>query len=96
MDISVWIAIYLPIFVILFILLPEEGKRQFMRKLIKRKRGEDKMSNNLIISFIGETCNISCGTYGINYKKVKVVEVVDNWMKIEKKNEINLVNIDFI
>jgi len=54
------------------------------------------MSNELIIGFIGKTCTISLGAYVTAFKKVKIVEVVDNWIKIEKNNKIDLVNIDFI
>lgn len=54
------------------------------------------MSNELIKSCIGKVCNISTGSMGINFSKVKVIQVVDNWIKVEGRRKVDLINIDFV
>ncbi len=36
------------------------------------------------------------GGFGTSFAKVKIVEVADNWMKVERKGKVDLVNIEFI
>lgn len=96
MESSQWIAIYLPIFILLFVILPSQ--RNSLRTILrmKKKRGQRIMSNELIKSCIGKICTISTGSLGSSYSSVKVVNVVDNWMKIEKKGKEDLVNVDYV
>jgi len=54
------------------------------------------MSSELIKNYIGRECNISLGSYGNHFSKVKIVEIIDNWMKIQVKDKIDLINIDFV
>lgn len=96
MNPATWIAIYLPVFYMFFIIIPLMGRRTVMLNRLKRKKGDVKMSNELIKSCIGKVCNISSGSYGKSYQQVKILEVVDNWMKVEKKGKIDLINVDFI
>lgn len=96
MDSSSWIAIYLPIFVVLVIIIPEQRRNVYFSRKLRNKRGERKVSNELIKSCIGKNCTISTGTLGSNYNKVKVIEVIDNWIKVESKGRENLINSDFI
>lgn len=54
------------------------------------------MSNELIKACIGKECLISTGSLGSSYNKVVIKEVVDNWVQIEKKGKIDLINIDYV
>lgn len=54
------------------------------------------MSNALIEATVGHVCNISTGSFGTNYSKVKVLEVVDQWIKIDKKGKEELINAEYI
>ncbi|PAB60836.1 hypothetical protein CCE28_03780 [Anaeromicrobium sediminis] len=54
------------------------------------------MSNDLIKSYIGKVCNISSGSFGPKFQRVKIIEVMENWIKVEGKGKIDLINIDFI
>ncbi|MBK5253337.1 MAG: hypothetical protein JJE03_02510 [Peptostreptococcaceae bacterium] len=54
------------------------------------------MSNELIKACRGKVCTISTGSLGTSYSKVEIVEVVDNWIKIQSKGKRDIVNIDFI
>jgi hypothetical protein len=97
MNISTWIAIYLPIIIIFFIVIPSNNRKiAFILRLKRKKKGRNRMSNSMIESLIGKEVMISTGSIGSSYDKVTVVEVVDNWMKVEKKGKIDLINIDFI
>ncbi|MCG8482460.1 MAG: hypothetical protein MJA31_04055 [Clostridia bacterium] len=94
MEPGVWIAIYLPIFVLFFVILPSQKRTILFKK--KRKRRGVAMSNELIKDCIGKVCNISTGSLGSNFTKVKIIEVVDNWIKVEGKGKVDLINTDFI
>ena len=67
-----------------------------MLNIIRKKKGRKrKMPEKLIKEFIGKTCTIilfnnSFGT------EVKIIDVEDNWVKVEDKNAIRLINGDLI
>ncbi len=96
MDTGVWIAIYLPIIIIIFIVYPSDMKKIKLVRLIKKKRGVKVMSNELIDRLVGKEVLITTGSLGSSYNKVVVVEVVENWIKVEKKGKMDLINIDFV
>lgn len=54
------------------------------------------MTNELIRSLIGKTCQISTGSLGESFDKVEVLEVVENWMRVRRKNTTRLINTDYI
>ena len=96
MDSSTWIGIYLPIFVVLVIIIPAHNQNIYTTRKLRKKRGERKVSNELIKSCVGKTCSISTGALGSSYNKVRVIEVIDNWIKVESKGRKNLINSDYI
>lgn len=53
------------------------------------------MPENLMKEFVGKVCSISLfnESFGI---VGKIVLVEDNWMKVEEKDTLRLVNIDMI
>jgi len=93
---AVWIAIYLPIFTMLFILIPSQQRKIYVARKYKKRRGAIKLSNELIKNCLGKECNISTGSLGSSFNKVKIVEVIDNWIKVESKGKEDLINVDFI
>lgn len=96
MNTGTFIALYLPIFIVLFIIFPEERKRKAKIRKRKKVKGEKIMSNELITSCIGKTCTISTGSMGTSYSRVVILEVADNWIKVQGKGKTNIVNVDFI
>jgi len=96
LDSSNFIAIFLPLFLIFVIIIPSQRRKIFIARMMRKKRGESKVSNELIKSCVGKICTISTGSLGSAYHKVKVVEVVDKWIKIESKGSENLINSDYI
>lgn len=98
MNTGTFIALYLPLFIVFFVLFPANRRHRFVVRRLKKLRGENVMSNELIKSCIGKICTISTGSLGTSYSKVEIVEVVDNWIKVKGKgkSKTDLVNIDFI
>lgn len=53
------------------------------------------MTNEVIKKYIGTNCNISTGTFGTNLTG-KIKDVNENWMEVETKKGIELVNAEFV
>lgn len=86
----------MPIFIILFIVIPQqrEVQRYVIIKNSKKKRGTV-MTNEVVSKYIGKNCKISTGSYGTTVVG-KIVNVNENWIEVETKKGIELVNADFI
>lgn len=95
MDSSSFIAIYMPIFILLFVILPTMNKRKVTIQRLRKKRSEAIMTNHLFLEYIGKRCNIIT-SFGRNYKQVQILAVEENWLKISKNNTDHLLNIDLI
>ncbi len=95
MESSQFIAIYLPIFIILFVILPsqEQWKQSFIISRLKRRA--KKMNNELLIKFKGKEVKISTGSFGVNVVGT-IVEINDNWVEVQTKKGHELLNADFI
>jgi hypothetical protein len=96
------------IFPLIMLLLLHSQRVNATRRRVRR-RGElrrrdnsataeevPRMSNELIRSLIGKVCQISTGSLGEAFDKVEVVNVVDNWMEVRRKDKTRLVNTDYI
>ncbi len=96
MNSSSWIAIYMPIFIIFFIIIPQqyEVQRHIAMKNSKKKRG-NVMTNEVVNKYIGKNCKISTGSYGTTVVG-KIINVNENWIEVETKKGIELVNAEFI
>jgi len=93
---SSWIAIYVPLFIIFFIVLPQQREMQKSIILKIRKRKElIIMTNEVIKKYIGKTCKISTGSFGTNVI-VKIIDVNENWIEVETKKGNELINADYI
>lgn len=96
MNVSTWIAIYMPIFILLFVILPQQRAAQkaaiFKRK--KRKGGKI-MANEVIKKYIGKKCVISTGTFGTNVVGT-IIDVNENWIEVETKKGSEIINSEFV
>jgi preprotein translocase subunit YajC len=93
---STWIAAYLPLFIMFFIILPQ--KREMEKTLImkiKKKRGALTMTNEVIKKYIGKYCKISTGSFGTNLTG-QIIDVNENWLEVETNKGKELINADFI
>lgn len=96
MDSSTWIGIYLPLFIIFLIIIPQkqELKKTVLMKIKKRRDGIT-MTNEIIKRYIGKNCKIYTGSFGTSVTG-KITNVEDNWLEVKTKKGIELINADFI
>ena len=92
MEPAVWIAIYLPIFILLFDTIPRQ--RHAALTAIKRRRKKE-MNTELIQTYAGKYCTVSSGSFGSSVKG-KILRVAENWIEIETRSGVQLVNADFV
>jgi hypothetical protein len=91
-----WIAIYLPLFVLFFVILPQQ--RQIQKSIIlksKRRKGLIIMTNEVIKKYIGKNCRISTGSFGTNVIG-KIIDVHENWIEVQTKKGNELINAEFV
>lgn len=86
----------MPIFILIFIIVPQqrEVQRYVVIKNSKKKRGNI-MTNEVINKYIGKNCKISTGSYGTTVVG-RIVNINENWIEVETKKGIELVNAEFI
>lgn len=98
LDTGSWIAIYMPLFIIFIIILPQQraAQKAVLLRIKKRKgKGVVKMINELIKKYIGKNCQISTGNFN-NSVKGKIIDVNENWLEVETKKGKELINAEFI
>jgi len=89
---------YLLFFIIIIIsciIIPSRNKL-YLEIIRRKKKGRKrKMPQELIKEFIGKVCTIVLfnDTFGV---QGKIVAVEDNWIKLEEKNKVRLINGDMI
>lgn len=96
MNPATWIAIYMPIFILLFVIVPRQNQMQAQvaRKMMKKRRLRP-LNNELIKKFIGKVCKITTGSYGTTTSG-KIIDVKENWIELETQKGIELMNADFV
>ena len=96
MNTGSWVAIYMPLFIIFLIILPQQHAvhKAVLFKIRKRKGVED-MTNELVKKYIGKNCHINSGSLGTNVKGI-IIDVNENWLEVETKQGNQLINTDFI
>lgn len=96
MNSSTWIAIYMPLFMLFFIIIPQQREMEKGVLLkIKKRKGVAAMTNEVIKKYIGKNCKISTGSFGTNVAG-KIIDVNENWIEVETKKGKELINADFI
>lgn len=96
MNVGTWIAIYMPMFVLFFIILPQQYvSRKAVILKFKRRNGVINMTNEIIKKYIGKECRISSGTFGINLVG-KIISVNEKWIEVETKKGNELINSEFV
>lgn len=90
------IGTWLPIYILLFIIIPQQLtlKNIVILKKVKKKRGVN-MTNELIKRYIGQNCFISTGALGKSITG-KIIEINENWIEVETKKGNEIMNLDFI
>lgn len=96
MSSAIWVAIYMPLFIVFFVILPQQ--REIQKLIIlksKKRKGLIIMTNEVIKKYIGKNCKISRGSFGKNAKG-KISDVNENWIEVETKKGNELINAEFI
>ena len=93
-KINYWF-IWFIVIILWCIIIPQKNKF-YLEIINRRKKGRKrKMPQELMKEFIGKVCTIvlfndSFGVQG------KIVALEDNWIKVEEKNKVHLINGDMI
>jgi len=96
LNAGTWIAIYLPIFVTLFIIIPQQRSAAKGVILKVKNKGDVRiMINEIIKKYMGKKCLISTGTFGVNVEGI-IREVNEKWIEVETKKGNELINAEFI
>lgn len=96
MDTGTWIAIYLPMFIMIAVIMPR--RRKIMKLIIikvRRRKGTLTLGNEVLKRYVGEKCKLVTGALGTTVKG-KIIAVNDNWIEVETKSGQELINADFI
>ncbi len=98
MNIGALIAVFLPIFLLLFVFIPQTRAQhkliQQTRNRVRMNREADFLASQLVTQCLGKNCLISTGLNG-SFQGT-VIEIADNWMKVESKGVVDLINCDYI
>lgn len=87
---------YLLLFVLILVFVfYENTKRRMIKIKMKKKRGLMMMTNELLKSYIGRNCFMYMGSFGTNVAG-KILSVNENWVEVESKKGIELVNAEFV
>ena len=93
-KINYW-YIWFMIIIICCIIIPRSNKLYLGIMNRKKKGRKRKMPQELMKEFIGKVCTIILfnETFGV---QGKIVAVEENWVKVEEKNKVRLINGDMI
>lgn|GEM_PF-499001 len=96
MSSAIFVSIYMPMFILLFVIIPR--KREIEKAVvlkIKKRKGVIVMTNEVIKKYIGKNCRISTGSFGTNVVGI-ILDVNENWLEVETRRGKELINADFI
>ena len=86
----------MPIFILIVVILPRQAANKAAAKLIiGRRKGKRAMTNELVKKYTGRYCHITTGSMGVSVTG-KIVEVNENWVEVDTKKGIEILNLDFI
>ena len=90
-------GVWLILIILFLVIYPREHRMiyQIQKKKKERKGGKRKMPKELIQEFIGKVCSITMlnNSFGVTGK---IIAVEENWIKVENKKEVQLINGDMI
>lgn len=90
------VGIWLPIFIVFFIVIVQQAAaRKNAIIMIKKRKGRIAMTNELIGKYVGRDCYITTGTMGVSVTG-KIIEVRENWIEVQTKKGVEILNLDFI
>ena len=88
-------VVWIPIFIVLFVILPQQDAAKRIATIREKQKERATMTNEIIQKFIGKTCYISNGTLGERVVG-KLTEINANWIEVETKKGTVLLNLDYV
>ncbi len=96
MNAGTYIALYSPLFMLLFVILPSQYQAQAQAaKMIMKRKKVRVLDHELIKKYIGRVCKITTGSYGTTTNG-KILDVKENWIELETHKGIELMNAEFV
>lgn len=95
MESGTWIAIYLPLLVVMIAAMQQNEYRKIMIIRHRKRGGIICMTNELLSKHIGKKCKVSTGSYGSTVTG-RILEVRDNWIEVETSRGLQLINAEFV
>ena len=97
MNLSTWVAIYIPIFLLFFVIIPHQRvvRRAILLKK-KRRKGEITMTNEMIKKYLGKECKITPAGSMSTTILGEIIGINENWLEVETKKGMELINADYI
>ena len=90
------VGIWLPIFIVFFIVIAQQAvARKNAMVMVRKRKGRIAMTNELIAKYVGRDCYITTGTMGVSVTG-KIIEVNDNWIEVQTRKGVEILNLDFI
>lgn len=85
------------IVILLLFYAQARNDRQIRNRILRRKQGRNrKMPTELMKEFLGNVCAITLFNEAFRASPGRIAAVEDNWVKVEEKNRVRLVNGDMI
>jgi hypothetical protein len=81
--------------ILIIVLIQDQTNAKLILMKIKKKKRGIFMTNETIAKFIGKNCVITSGSFSFGLLG-KILNVNENWIELQTKKEIHLVNTDFI
>jgi len=78
------------------VIFPRQKKvRRIVAQKIRKRKGLKVLTNEMIKKYKGKRCKITTGALGTTVVG-KMVEINENWIEIETRKGIEIINSDFI
>lgn len=90
---------YIPIiflWIIIFAVFRENKSRNIRRIIKKRKKRGSVDMNEVFCRYIGKDCVIYLSNSSSNVMECKVTGVSDNWLTVESRDGVEIINVDYI
>lgn len=90
---------YIPFifFLIIFFLIIRDNNARNIRRIIKKRKKRGNVDMNEVFGrYIGKDCVIYLSNSSSNVMECKVTGVSDNWLTVESRDGVEIINVDYI
>lgn len=90
---------YIPIIsllIIVFIVLRDNRSKNIRRIIRKRRKKGFRDMSEVFNRYIGKDCVVYLSNTSSNILECKVTSVSDNWLTVESRDGVEIINVDYI